>query len=305
RAQVALASETIGEDAGQLLNMLFGNSSLLEDVVLDDVQFPPDLLAVFGGPWHGISGLRGRVEAQARALTCSALKPQGLSAEALAELTFKLALGGVDYIKDDHGLANQRFSPFEDRVRACAAAARKATALTGKKTCYVPNLYGHFGEIERQLNIARSEGLDTVMIAPMIAGVSTLQALHQAHPDFALIAHPAMTGAGRISPHLFAKLFRLLGADAYIFPNPGGRFAFSAACCESIVASMRSSSDGLRPSLPVPAGGMTLSRVPELLDRYGRDTMLLIGGALLSVPPDSIVEEACAFAREVAGHSYL
>jgi ribulose-bisphosphate carboxylase large chain len=177
-------------------------------------------------------------------------------------------------------------------------------ALTGKEMRYVPNLFGHFGEIENQIAIARSESLDTVMIAPMIAGVSALQALRRAHPDFALIAHPAMTGAGRISPYLFAKLFRLFGADAYIFPNLGGRFAFSAACCQKIAAALRGSCERLRPSLPVPAGGMTLQRLPELLDYYGSEAMLLIGGALLSAPPDMLIEETASFVRAVARHDY-
>jgi ribulose-bisphosphate carboxylase large chain len=304
QVRIDLAAETAGEDAGQLLNMLFGNCSLYEGVILDDVVFPPELVAVFGGPRHGIAGLRARAGAQARALTSSALKPQGLSPAQLAELTFKLALGGIDFIKDDHGLANQRFSPFEERVRACSAAARKAAALSGKKACYVPNLYGHFGEIEKQIGIARSEGLGTVMIAPMISGVPALQALRRAHPDFAILAHPALTGAGRISPYLFAKLFRLFGADAFIFPNPGGRFSYSNACCQMIADYLRTASGGLLPSLPVPAGGMTLQRVPELLDFYGRDTMLLIGGALLSAPPGGLIEEAAAFVRAAAEHHY-
>ena len=38
---------------------------------------------------------------------------------------------------------------------------------------------------------------------------------------------------------------------------------------------------GLAPILPVPAGGMTVERVPEMLRFYGRDVMLLIGGSLL------------------------
>ena len=302
--RIDLATATVGEDSGQLLNMLFGNTSLYDDVVLDDAVFPTGLLAVFGGPRHGAAGLFARANVEGRALTCSALKPQGLTVEELAALAYKLAAGGLDYIKDDHGLANQFFSPFEDRVRACACAVRKAVAITGRPTRYVPNLNGHFGQIERQIGIARSEGLDTVMIAPMIAGVSTLQALRQAHPDFAFIAHPAMTGATRVSPYFFAKLFRLLGADAAIFPNPGGRFGFSMACCGKITDNLRGSWDGLRASLPVPAGGMSLQRVPELLDYYGRDAMLLIGGALLSAPPETLVKETAAFVRAVADHRY-
>ncbi len=302
--RIDLATATVGEDAGQLLNMLFGNTSLYDEVVLDDAVFPAALLSAFGGPRHGGAGLFARAKVESRALTCSALKPQGLAVQELAELAFKLALGGLDYIKDDHGLANQSFSPSDDRVRACAAAVRKAGAITGRPTRYVPNLYGHFSQIERQLGIARSEGLDTVMIAPMIAGVSTLQALRQAHPDFAFIAHPAMTGATRVSPYLFAKLFRLFGADAAIFPNAGGRFGFSVACCRKISEALRGPWGGLSASLPVPAGGMSLQRVPELLDYYGREAMLLIGGALLSAPSDMLVKETAAFVRAVAEYRY-
>ena len=36
----------------------------------------------------------------------------GLAPEALARLAHRLALGGVDLIKDDHGIADQAFSPF-------------------------------------------------------------------------------------------------------------------------------------------------------------------------------------------------
>jgi ribulose-bisphosphate carboxylase large chain len=302
--RIDLATGTVGEDAGQLLNMLFGNTSLYDDVVLDDAVFPAGFLAAFHGPCQGAGGLFARANVEGRALTCSALKPQGLTPEELATLAYKLALGGLDYIKDDHGLANQSFSPFENRVRACARAVREAVAITGRPTRYVPNLNGHFGQIERQIGIARSEGLDTVMLAPMIAGVSTLQALRKAYPDFAFIAHPAMTGATRVSPYLFAKLFRLFGADAVIFPNPGGRFGFTGACCGKITNALRGSWAGLRASLPVAAGGISLQRIPELLDYYGRDAMLLIGGALLSAPPDALVKETAAFARAVADHHY-
>ena len=104
--RIGLAVATTGLEAGQLLNMLFGNTSIHPDVALKDAVFPEVLPAAFGGPRHGLAGLRARVGAGARALTCSALKPQGLSARALAELAGKLARGGLDFIKDDHGLAD-------------------------------------------------------------------------------------------------------------------------------------------------------------------------------------------------------
>src|SRR5215211_7876376 len=49
-ATIQLAAETTGFEAGQLLNMLFGNTSLQDDVALVDVTFPPAFVARFGGP---------------------------------------------------------------------------------------------------------------------------------------------------------------------------------------------------------------------------------------------------------------
>ena len=47
---ISLAAATVGDDPGQLLNMLFGNSSLHEDVTLEDVELPQALTRRFAGP---------------------------------------------------------------------------------------------------------------------------------------------------------------------------------------------------------------------------------------------------------------
>jgi ribulose-bisphosphate carboxylase large chain len=301
--EIALAVATIGADAGQLLNMLFGNTSLHDDVALVDVALPDDLVAEFQGPSHGLEGLRERVEADARPLTASALKPQGLAAEALAALAHELAMGGLDYIKDDHGLANQAFSPFDKRAPACAAAVRAAARVTGHETRYVPSLSGDRAAMERQIALARGEGIDTFMIAPAIAGASTLQGLRRDHPDLAFLAHPTLTGA-RVAPQVYARLFRLFGADASIFPNYGGRFGYSQETCRGIADALREPWADLKPSAPAPAGGMTVKRVPEILDFYGPDVMLLIGGALLAEPREKLVAETRAFVRAVGAFEH-
>jgi ribulose 1,5-bisphosphate carboxylase large subunit-like protein len=84
--RIALAAETVGEDPGQLINMLFGNTSIHDEVVLHDVELPSELAARFGGPRHGLQAWRERAGAGRRALTCTALKPQGLPPDALGEL---------------------------------------------------------------------------------------------------------------------------------------------------------------------------------------------------------------------------
>ena len=152
-------------DGGQLLNMLFGNTSLHADVALWDVELPAGLCPqAFTGPRHGIAGLRRRVGASGRALTCTALKPQGLSPAALAALAERFARGGVDYIKDDHGLADQLYSPFAERVRACAQAVRRANAATGFATQYAPSLSGNLEQMRAQLALAREAGIRAAIV---------------------------------------------------------------------------------------------------------------------------------------------
>ena len=302
--RVGLAVATTGMEAGQLFNMLFGNTSLHPDVMLKDAVFPEDLLAAFGGPRHGLSGLRKRVGAGARALTCSALKPQGSSARELAELAGQLARGGLDFIKDDHSLADQAYSPFAERVPRIAQAVREARADDGGRTCYLPSLSGNLDQLRRQVELARAEGLDTVLIAPMVTGVSAFHTIVRENPDIAFMTHPSMAGAARIAPPLLlGKLFRLLGADATVFPNHGGRFGYSQNECRELANAALAPWADFPATVPVPAGGMTLDRVTEMLEFYGRDVIVLIGGGLLSAGP-RITQETAAFVDAVARHHF-
>ena len=300
--RIMLATATVGSDAGQFLNMLFGNTSLHEDVTLHDVDIPEALQTTFGGPRFGIQALRQRLGVPHRAFTGSALKPQGLSPDRLGLLAEQFARGGLDVVKDDHGLADQAYSPFADRIRACAAGIARGVRTSGHPTRYIPSLTGNLDQLRVQARLAREEGLDCVMVAPMVAGFSAVQALVADFPDMAFFAHPSLGGL-RVSPDLLiGKLFRLIGCDAVVFPNHGGRFGYSTAMCRSLAANARDPSAG-RPALPVPAGGMTIDRTAEILDFYGPDTMLLIGGNLL-LARDRLTEATAAFTRAVAEHEY-
>ena len=294
--RIGLAVETTGFEAGQLLNMLFGNTSMQEDVTLHDAEIPDATAARFGGPNVGITGLRAKSGTGARAFTCAALKPQGLPAKELAALAGHFAAGGIDFIKDDHGIADQAYSRFADRVRACAKAIRQA----GSGTLYVPNISGSFDVAAAQIALAMMEGIEAVMVAPMIIGVSNFHRLVREFPTMAFFAHPAMAGASRIAPPLLlGKLFRLFGADVTIYPNYGGRFSYSPETSSAVADAARREWGDLRRCLPCPAGGMTLDRVPEILDFYGPDTMLLIGGSLLCAK-DRLTQATAKFVERVA-----
>jgi ribulose-bisphosphate carboxylase large chain len=264
---------------------------LHDDVILRDAVIPEPLRT----PVKGTPELRRRLGVPRRAFTGSALKPQGLAPERLAELAERMALGRLDFIKDDHGLANQAYSTFADRVPLIAQSVARAVRSTGHPTRYIPSLTGDLDQLRTRVKIAVDCGLDCMMVAPMIAGFSSVQALASAFPQVTFFAHPAMGGAARIAPELLiGKLFPMLGCGAVIFPTYGGRFGYSPQTCRELAANAR-------PALAVPAGGIVLNRVTELLDFYGPDTMLLIGGNLL-MARERITEESAAFAEAVAQH---
>jgi ribulose-bisphosphate carboxylase large chain len=117
-----------------------------------------------------------------------------------------------------------------------------------------------------------------------------------------VLAHPAYAGATRVAPaFLLGKWFRLLGADAVIYPNYGGRFAYSRSECGAIADASRAPWAPIRAAMPVPAGGMTVDRVTELIAFYGTDTMLLIGGSLLQAGDALLARTRDFVARVHAG----
>jgi ribulose-bisphosphate carboxylase large chain len=116
RAVISFAIETTANEFTQLLTVLFGNLSLKPGFFLEEINLPPSILKLFQGPRFGRAGLRNWLGVPKRPLLFTALKPMGLSARELANTAYKLALGGIDIIKDDHGLTNQCFAPFEERV---------------------------------------------------------------------------------------------------------------------------------------------------------------------------------------------
>jgi ribulose-bisphosphate carboxylase large chain len=304
RVDIRLAVQTLGGDTAQTINMIFGNASLWDDVEFAGLSLPDDVLSGFAGPRHGIAGIRRLLDAPERAMTQVALKPQGLPISALAAMARTFALAGVDVIKDDHGIVDQSYSPFAERIPALQAAVEKAAAETGRRSFYAPNISGAPRDMHARARIAREAGCRFVLVAPMLVGLAAFRELVDAFPDLVYLAHPSFGGAQRIAaPLLYGKLLRLLGADAVIFVNYGGRFAWEPGVCAELAANLRAPWASLAPALPVPAGGMLLERVPELLDFYGPDSMLLIGGNLL-IARERLLERSREFVAAVEGHRY-
>ncbi|MEW6379526.1 MAG: RuBisCO large subunit C-terminal-like domain-containing protein [bacterium] len=272
----------------QFMNLVFGNISLMQGIRLIELALPPDFLQKFPGPAYGVSGLRSRTEIFGRPLTCTALKPLGCSAPELARICYELSLGGIDIIKDDHNLGNQPTCTYQDRVRLCREALLKAQEKSGRKSLYFTNINDSPGVMQQQIEYALELGVDGLLLQPVITGLDFFRSIaeNQSYPFF-LMAHPSLSGVfftsskEGIAPEiLLGTLFRMAGADAVIFPDCSGRFAFDENTCRRISTNLLAPLGTILPSFPIPAGGIRLSNLPEVRGKYPEDTIFLIGAGL-------------------------
>jgi ribulose-bisphosphate carboxylase large chain len=306
RVEVSYAVETTGHELPQLLNVLFGNTSLLPNVKLVDVHLPRTLGDRLGGPRFGIDGLRRVFSAPDRPLLATALKPMGSPPERFADMAYQLALGGIDMIKDDHSLANQPFAEFKARVTACADAVRAANDRTGLNAIYMPSINAPQRLLEERMRIALDAGAGGLLILPGITGFDHMRDLaSRSDVGVPIMGHPALLGGfvasvtGGISHGvLYGTWMRYAGADLSIFPNYGGRFSFTPEQCTEIADACREPIDGIATIFPAPGGGMTRDRVDEIVGFYGRDVALLIGGDLHR--GESLAQTAEAFRAAVS-----
>ena len=313
RVGIAYAAELFDGSVTEFLNVVWGNVSLMDDVLLEDLRLPAWCLDDFPGPRFGIAGVRERVgRVLDRPLVSSALKPVGLSPSELAELGATLARAGVDVVKDDHGLADQRSAPFSERVHRVSDAIRDTNARTGRRTLYFPNVTAGVDEMPRRAEVARDAGCDGVVVCPGLVGLDAMRALREADPDLILMAHPSHSNSSPnarrgIAPDLLmGTLWRLAGADCVVYVNARGRFAWPIEACLAINARARAPLGPHRSAFPVPAGGIQAADVAHWFDRYGRDTLLLIGGSVLEADDveaaaRSVVEAARAAGARSAG----
>lgn len=284
RVEIDFPAALAGGRIGSLLNLVFGNASIWPGVRLVDIRFPESFLSSFSGPNYGVAGLRTLLGVQGRPLLATALKPMGSTEKELAESAAAFARGGGDIVKDDQNIVDASFASFRSRV------SRVAEAVSRHHCLYFPHLSGPQEELEDRLRFVLGLGLKGVLICPAIVGLDAMRALADRRKAV-FMAHPAYSGAfyaershGIEHSLYLGTLMRLAGADITVFPNAGGRFAFTPDECRAIAARGRVPLGGLAPIFPAPGGGMNLDNTAAMARDFGADAIWLVGGRLLMHP---------------------
>ncbi|WP_264737003.1 2,3-diketo-5-methylthiopentyl-1-phosphate enolase [Cytobacillus firmus] len=290
--KIAYPTVNFSPDLPAILTTVFGKLSLDGKIKLLDLQFSNELKSFFPGPRFGINGLREKLNVYDRPLLMSIFK--GVLGKDMDFLTSQLreqALGGIDLVKDDEILFENRLTPFEARITQGKEVLRQVYEETGHRTLYAVNLTGRSFELKDKARKASRLGADLLLFNVFSYGLDVLQSLREDDEiGLPIMAHPAVSGAlsassvyGISYPLLLGKLLRYAGADLSLFPSPYGSVALEKTQALSIGDAL-TKADFCKRTFPVPSAGIHPGLVPLLFEDFGIDSVINAGGGVHGHP---------------------
>jgi ribulose 1,5-bisphosphate carboxylase large subunit-like protein len=259
---------------------------------LVDFSLPDVALSHFPGPQFGIEGTRRLLDLPpGTPVIGTIVKPTcGLTPDDVADLLYRMAAGGVRFIKDDEKMLNPAYCPLRERVQKVAAALRRAEDQTGQRVLYAPHITTGPQNLERFAEIALEAGANALMVNFFAAGFQSLEVLAR-NFGVPIYAHCGGKEAfGRepgqgVAPEVVAKFARLLGGDYFRTGVIGGYLVGgSREELDSLTTALTQEMPGLRPMAPVLSGGLKPDNLAENLRAFGCDVLALAGTGLTRHP---------------------
>jgi len=289
--KIGFPIKNFGPVVPMLLTTVAGNlfeMADIEKVKLLDLEFPKSFLSEFKGPKFGIEGTRQAIGVNDRPLIGCIVKPcVGLNSKTFAQAAYEVAIGGVDFIKDDELISNPGYSPIEERVSATMEQLDTAEEESGEKTLYAVNVTDEVTKIMENAETALSNGANCLMINFITAGFSALRMLAD-DPSIKvpIHCHRDMFAAFTRDPHhgistaVVSKLTRLCGGDQIHAGAIDGKLYEEN---DSVINSsniMRREMGNIKPALPVSSGGQNPCTVHSNVEALGNDVLILAGGGI-------------------------
>jgi len=296
-------------NAPQLLSGIAGNvfgMKALESLRLIDASLPADYLRHFKGPHFGMEGIRDMMKVHGRPLTGAVPKPKvGFTAEEHAEVGYETWMGGFDFVKDDENLTSLAFNRFDDRVRTMAKMRDRAEQETGDVKSAFINITADTETMKRRADMLAGYGWNYAMIDVVVTGTAAVATLRDYCSDLGLgiHAHRAMHAAfdrdeeHGITMQFLAKIMRLIGVSQIHTGTAVGKLVGTRAEVTVLADILRRKHTdavdhmaldqdwgAIKSAFPVSSGGLHPGLVPDVLDIYGSDLVLLVSGGIHGHP---------------------
>ncbi len=296
-------------NAAQLLSGIAGNifgMKAVKNLRLIDVSFPREYVRCFKGPRHGIAGVRRMMRVPKRPLTGAVPKPKiGFSAAEHAQIGYETWMGGFDFVKDDENLTSTKFNGFDERVRLMTKLRDRAERETGERKGAFLNITADVETMKRRARLLADSGWNYCMIDVVVAGTASVMTMRDYCSDLGLAihAHRAMHAAfdrnpkHGISMEFLAKLMRLIGVTQIHTGTTVGKLVGNRREVTANADVLREKRvkplehvllaqdwGNIRSAFPVASGGLHPGLVPDVLNIYGEDIILLVSGGIHGHP---------------------
>lgn len=296
-------------NAAQLQSGIAGNifgMKALRDLRLIDVSLPQEYIRHFQGPPFGMEGIRKMMGVHGRPLTGAVPKPKvGFSAKEHAEVAYETWMGGFDFAKDDENLTSTSFNRFEDRVREMTRMRDRAEEETGETKSALLNITADTETMKKRADLLAGSGWNYAMVDVVVAGTAAVSTMRDYCSDLGLAihAHRAMHAAFTrnrkhgISMQFLAKLMRLIGVSQIHTGTAVGKLTGTKKEVALLADVLRERHVNavprvlldqdwghIRSAFPVSSGGLHPGIVPDVLDIYGDDLVLLVSGGIHGHP---------------------
>lgn len=270
----------------------------LEECKLLDWTIPEKFQKQFPGPKMGLAEIRKHMGTKNRPHVGTIVKPKvGLSPREWANVAAKAFLGGLDMVKDDENLVDQKFCPWETRVANVIEAAERG----GEPKIYVPNISDSLPMMLERIDFLVEHGWKMAMIDAYVMGLAGLQeVLKELHKKkFLVHAHRAGHGAETRGPWgvgfaFWEKLYRLLGVSSLHTGTGVGKMeggALEVGKYGEIAKEKRVGplepfflefkwAPHVKPVMPVASGGNHPGLMEGIIKIYGRDVTVMAGGGV-------------------------
>jgi len=241
-----------------------------------------------------------------RPLTGAVPKPKiGFSAQEHADIAYETWMGGFDFVKDDENLTSTSFNRFEDRVRCMTTLRDRAEKETGERKSAFLNISADVETMKKRAQLLADNNWNYAMIDVVVAGTAGVMTMRDYCSDLGLAihAHRAMHAAfdrnkkHGLSMQFLAKIMRLVGVSQIHTGTAVGKLVGTkkeALLLADVLREKKTSGiehmaldqdwGSIKSAFPVSSGGLHPGLVPEVLDIYGTELVLLVSGGIHGHP---------------------
>jgi ribulose-bisphosphate carboxylase large chain len=288
--------------ASQILNYVVGELPRLGFLTrfrLTSARLPH---GVFGsGPGFGPAGILERLGQRRGPLLCRSMHPAvGPDLQTMARLNYQVLRHGFHLVKDDELQVFASNEAFRSHVSTMVDARNRASRDAGERKGYICTLLCEPAELADRWQIAKSLGVDGVLVAPFIQGLGMTAEL-AAERSLPILAHNTLRDLLSRNEHwgiddaVLCGWLRSVGADCTATPPCFGEPYSDRQLAERFSHAAGPERDDQNPLMLILQGGKCPEDLPMYLEAAGGNDFMLIVASWVDGHPMGLAHGAREF----------